>query len=423
MSEPCNGYTLYAGMGKDKNTYLVDMEGEVVWKWQIGGMPVKYLPGGNIIGALRDRQGIHPLIEDPKPEDPKDFAPWHDTIELVELNWEGEEVWSFAAYDDDGSGVMMSRQHHDFQRQGNPVGYYAPGQEFKEDGKTLILAHINKFDLKISDKRLVDDVIYEVDAHGLKTGYEWHASEHLDEYGLSDKQKAELYDALNYDAAKDRSDWIHLNCASYLGANHLYEELGDRRFHPDNIIFSARNTNFIAIIERKTGKITWQAGPHFGPGHPESKMGQIIGQHHAHMIPAGLPGAGNILLFDNGGMPEHRGEKESVFPSKRGYSRVIEIDPLTYELVWQYGAKSGDQHFYSHFISSAQRLPNGNTLVTAGAYGHVFEVTSNNKMVWEFQNPKGKGHEARIYRAYRIPPEWVPNNPCNYALWHDIFKS
>jgi len=150
-------------------------------------------------------------------------------------------------------------------------------------------------------------------------------------------------------------------------------------------------------------------------------MGQLVGQHHAHMIPAGLPGAGNILIFDNGGMPEHRGDRPSVFPKHRGYSRVLEIDPITCEILWQYGTSSGAENFYSHFISSAQRLPNGNTLITAGAYGHFFEVTHHKEVVWEFQNPKGRNHGARTYRALRIPPEWLPESPCDYGKWSTLY--
>lgn len=421
MARACAGYTLYAGMGDDKNTYLIDMDGKLVHTWSIGGMPVKMMSNGHLIGSKSDRGGKYPLDQDPRPENSLDFAPWHDNIEIVELDWEGNEVWSFSDYDDDNTGVMMSRQHHDFQRQSNPVGYYAPQQDFLKNGNTLILAHLNKYVPKISDKRLVDDVIYEVDSNGCRTGYEWHCADHFDEFDFDDDQKSELFAAVNFDKDKKHSDWIHLNCVSFLGKNRLFDDLNDHRFHPDNIIFSARNTNIIAIIDKQTGRIAWKAGPHFSKQFPESKMDQIIGQHHVHMIPHGLPGAGNILLFDNGGMPEHRGDKVSVFPNKRGYSRVIEIDPLTYEIVWQYGEEKGSSHFFSHFISSAQRLPNGNTLITAGAYGHMFEVTQSKDVVWEFQNPKGKGHGARIYRAYRIPPEWVPENPNNYPEWASTY--
>ncbi len=66
--------------------------------------------------------------------------------------------------------------------------------------------------------------------------------------------------------------------------------------------------------------------------------------------------------------------------------------------------------FYSPFVSSAQRLPNGNTLITEGASGMLMEVTRNHELVWEYISPYwGKiVHINQVYRAYRIPYEWIP---------------
>lgn len=149
------------------------------------------------------------------------------------------------------------------------------------------------------------------------------------------------------------------------------------------------------------------------------KLGQIIGQHHAHMIPKGLPGEGNILVFDNGGL--------AGYPmALRGYSRVIEFNPVTLDPAWEYKdlegsmfIPSGDDHlFFSYFISGVQRLPNGNTLITEGAIGRLIEVTPDNEIVWEYSL---WGHGS-IYRAYRVPPEWVPGNPNGYAEWGSVLQ-
>ncbi len=67
----------------------------------------------------------------------------------------------------------------------------------------------------------------------------------------------------------------------------------------------------------------------------------------------------------------------------------------------------------SGFISSAQRLPNGNTLITEGADGRIFEVTSEHEIVWEYISPyygKGRNHNM-VYRAYRLPYDWIPQLP------------
>ena len=70
--------------------------------------------------------------------------------------------------------------------------------------------------------------------------------------------------------------------------------------------------------------------------------------------------------------------------------------------------------FYSSYISSAQRLPNGNTLITEGSDGRLIEVTPEHEIVWEYINPYfktafgGKFSNNMIYRAYRVPYEWIP---------------
>jgi len=97
----------------------------------------------------------------------------------------------------------------------------------------------------------------------------------------------------------------------------------------------SRNANFIAIISRETGEIVWRVGPDYSPGNPEDKLGQIIGQHHAHMIPKGLPGEGNILVLDNGGIGGYGDSKI------RAYSRVLEFNPVTMEIVWEYSDRTG----------------------------------------------------------------------------------
>jgi hypothetical protein len=148
-------------------------------------------------------------------------------------------------------------------------------------------------------------------------------------------------------------------------------------------------------------------------------MGQIIGHHHAHMIPHGLPGEGHILVFDNGGSAGYGapnpGAPTGIDNARRDYSRVLEFDPTTLEIIWQYPPHRGGftppmSGFYSSFISSAQRLANGNTLITEGAGGRIFEVTKEHETVWEYvSHYKNKRLKTNmVYRAYRVPYQWVP---------------
>ena len=152
----------------------------------------------------------------------------------------------------------MARQHHDYQREGNPVGYYVPSMEPKVDsGNTLILCHENLYNHKISNKLLLDDAFIEVDWEG-NIIWEWRCSDHFREYGFSEAARNALFRNPNmHESGGGMGDWMHINSMSYLGPNKWYDA-GDERFHPENIIWDGREAKYIAIISKKQEK--W-----FGP--------------------------------------------------------------------------------------------------------------------------------------------------------------
>jgi hypothetical protein len=152
----------------------------------------------------------------------------------------------------------------------------------------------------------------------------------------------------------------------------------------------------------------------------------MIGIHHTHMIPKGLPGEGNIMVFDNGGNsgygPPTDFAPDGISVMRRDYSRVVEFYPVTKEIVWEYtpnSSRSGKPEpihghkLYSVNVSSAQRLPNGNTLITEGAQGRIIEITKDYEIVWEYMNPYLWDSDmpmtrTLVYRSYRLPYDWVP---------------
>ena len=105
---------------------------------------------------------------------------YQDQTDLAQVDWDGNVVWKFnkkELIEDEGhEPEWMARQHHDYQREGNPVGYYAPEMECKtESGNTLILCHETIHNHKISDKQLLDDVFVEVDWEG-NIVWEWRVA-------------------------------------------------------------------------------------------------------------------------------------------------------------------------------------------------------------------------------------------------------
>lgn len=191
---------------------------------------------------------------------------------------------------------------------------------------------------------------------------EWRSWEHLDP------------DVDRITAPQERRVWwTHGNAVG---------EMPDRR-----IIASFRNISTIVMIDWQSGEIVWKLGA------------PTLAQQHA---PVPLEN-GNLLIFDNG---THR-MTESV-----PYSRVIEIAPTTKEIVWKY-QEPRPWDFFSPYISNAQRLPNGNTLICEGDFGRIFEVTHEGELVWEFVNPhfalssNGLGSHNAVFRAYRYSEDQV----------------
>lgn len=406
--EKCfNGYTLFPAKGY--GAVLINMNGKAVHLWKdLHGMPNKLLPGGRVIGSsgVRDKQFSH-----------------QDQLDLLQVDWNGQIEWQFNRHEyaeDEGYAPRwIARQHHDYQREGNPVGYYVPGMECRTDGgNTLILAHHNEKKPRITGYTLLDDCIYEVDWQGNKV-WEWHALDHYNELGLTEIEKNAMCRNPNLRDC-GLGDWAHINSMSVIGPNRWYDE-GDERFHPDNIIMDSRDLNIIFIISKETGKIVWQLGSDFSATRELRNIGQIIGQHHAHIIPRGLPGEGNLMVFDNGGFAGYGlpspTSKEGLKAYRRDFSRVLELDPITLEIVWQYTPSQAKlarpmqaHYFYSPLVSNAQRLPNGNTFITEGCSGRMFEVTAECELVWEYINPykDETSNMNMIYRAYRYPYDYVP---------------
>ena len=161
---------------------------------------------------------------------------------------------------------------------------------------------------------------------------------------------------------------------------------GELVFAAGDILVCWRNLDTIAVVDPVARRVRW----HWGDG-------EIEWPHNPTLLDNG-----NLLIFDNG--------------SFRGWSRVIELDPVTRHIVWEY---KGDppESFFSSSRGSSQRLPNGNTLITDSMPGRVLEVTPEGDIVWEFFEPRTRKkwfrtQRATIYRMTRLA-EWPLSQPAS----------
>ena len=218
--------------------------------------------------------------------------------------------------------------HHDFQRMPNGNTLLLMWEPIPED---LVAEVKGGFEVDFAPGML-GDVVREVTPDGA-TVSEWRSWEYMD---VEEEVICHL---------EPRNEWSHGNCVNLTAEGDL--------------LVSYRIIDTVGIADRASGEFKWKWGP-----------GEIAHPHHPTWLDNG-----RVLLFDNG---QHR----------RGssYSRVIEIDPATNEIHWEYDG-SPRVSFYSNYISGAERLPNGNTLICEGAAGRFFEVTSRGEIVWEYINP------------------------------------
>ena len=251
--------------------------------------------------------------------------------DFEEYDWEGNETWRYTL---DAPNDFL---HHDFIR--------------LESGNYLLLAH---------DPTVGADYLLEVDRDGTIL-WRWDAAEHL------------VSDFAN--TVGESNNRTHINSVFELPANRWHER-GDDRFLPGNILLSARNLNTIYIVSRATGEVVWKFSEN------------LDYQHEAIMIPIGTPGAGNIVLFDNG------------YYNRKAFrqSAIVEVDPTSQRRVWEYRKRG----FYSSTGGTQQILPNGNLLVTSSQGGRVFEVTKSGSIVWQWSPP------YLPMRVSRYPAEFTP---------------
>jgi hypothetical protein len=335
------------------------MNGRVVNEWnletevtQCGTDRARLLENGHV---LVSRGGMH-----------------SDDGVIQEYDWDGNVAWQYIP-EGQIPHVNYLGPHHDVFR--------------KLDGNTLLVCrqavpaeHLKRVrEPTWQGQTIFGDTILEVNPSG-DVVWEWHSHEHLD---LNHYRILASPDWPPGPLNSTVMDWTHVNTVQALPENKWYDA-GDERFRPGNVMISPRQLDTVYIIDRETHEIAWEyTGDYFGG---------LSGQHEPHMIEKDLPGAGNILIFDNGASPW-------MDLGHAGASYVLEINPVTKAVVWVY-----DQwlQFHSTYTSSAQRLSNGNTLICESVSKRVFEVTPRGETVWEYVAPEGTP------RSYRYPYDHCP---------------
>jgi hypothetical protein len=433
-----NAYPGYTWFGVRGTTYLVDMEGRVAHTWPVGTNP-HLLTNGNVLDASKD--------------DPSGFGGF------TEVDWDGAKVWS---YTETRSNYLP---HHDFLRIFNPkLNAYTTlyiANKTVSSNQCIAAGCDPAFARNYTNAQM--DAIVEVDMSGTVV-WEWWFFDHVIQdfdptkanYVGAGKTIASYPGRLNVNipGLPAQRDWLHCNSIDY---NQTLDQIVINSVRGEFYIIDHGNTfiagnpaSSIALAATAAGDFLYRFGDpaRYSQGSPPSILTnwtvsttgnkQIGGAHHASWIPSGLAGAGRLLVFNNAQNLFEHTQGSYVFeinpfldaaatdtgayvnPPDAGYNTWLPPSPtsgkspklMSRQIVWSYASKASHGMF-SHIGSSAQRLPNGNTLICSDTEGHIIEVTPDGDAVWEYINPVTSDGILRfkrdnwpmynsIFRAFRI---------------------
>jgi len=407
-AEATAGYTLFAPLN-GTSTYLIDLDGGVVRQWESELVPsawVYLLDNGDLLRGGRE------------PET-SGFSGGGQGGRIQRFTFDGELIWDY---------TLNSREqlpHHDVAVLPNG-NLLAIVWEYRGAEATRAAGRREGF---IPDDGIWNDAVIELepdDDGSARVVWEWRVWDHLVQN--ADSARANYGDPADYPGRIDinadiigrdapqgppTQDVFHINSVAY-------------NSNLDQIILSSPTFNEVWVIDHSTttaeaagqgGELLYRWGNPQNYGRGTADDTRLGFQHDAKWIDDGLPGAGNLMIFSNRTPPALGfGGRTVVYElaaqnDRRG--RYTLPDGAAYgptEAVWTYAADD----FSATYISGAVRLWSGNTLISSGPQGRLFEVDPAGTVVWDYWQPYGPNTESEgaaaqnpfaVFRAIRIPPD------------------
>jgi hypothetical protein len=373
-------YTFYS-VQNSTSAVLLDTNGTTYHTWSFGssartGYSSYLLSGGTVLRTVA-RQG-------------NSFQGGGMCGQVQKVDWDGNVLWNYIC------STTTYCSHHDIHPMPN--------------GNVLLIVYELKSSSEVTQAgckwahTMWPDMIMEVQPTGASSGeivWEWHAWDHLvqdydptkDNYGVV-ADHPELLD-INYANSQQTKDWMHVNGIDY------NEEL-------DQIVISSHFLNELYVIDHSTtieeaaghtggnsgkgGDILYRWGNPAAYDAGGSKIFNVV--HDAHWISPGSYRAGTLVGFNNNGVSQTKSSVDIIYPPYDGYNYEYTPGsaylPSTYD--WRHACNG-----HTNNEGGCHNLPNGNILVCITQAGFIYEVDSNNNMLWSKNLSGGGSSNARRY--------------------------
>ena len=410
-----DGYTLFTAFTE---TYLMNNCGQVINQWS------STFPPGNAV-YLRNDGSI--LRAGRTNSTDIQFGGQGGVVEI--FDWDGNLTWQYF-YD-----TPQFRQHHDVFPMPN--------------GNVLVLAatvmtNAEAIQAGRDPNQLLDGVLYneqitEVTPIGSNFGnivWEWNVKDHFiqdfdnskDNFGDVGMSSGKL--DLNFlNGLNPVANWLHINSIQY-----------DETL--DQIVISSRNMDEIYIIDHSTttSEAATSSGGIYGKGgdflyrwgnplayrQGTTTDAKLFGQHYPHYIRDYTPDNGKIIIFNNGrGRTPEFSQVDIITPPTTAPGVFIPNGNSSYGPVntdYTYIDPVNQTDFFSAIVSSAQRLPNGNTLVCQGRGSYFFELDTNDNIVWEYISPVPNNSTSPVSQGSPPSPNNLTFRAIKYPTNHPAFN-
>lgn len=329
---------------------IVNLEGEVVWNWE-----GPEAPGLIMAPSLKsDGSGVR-AIRLIRGSDGR-FSGW-----ITEVDWDGNITYEAPLPNDaDGRRIVP---HHELEELPDGRLLYL-GWEWREyptgPGGTMIPAE--------------GDIIQIFNPATNQVDWSWSIFDHYTPLTRPTPEEADP--ALSGFG----TDWSHANGIEW---------------DPTNSIFWMSVRHFDALIGVEfPGGNTVEIGP-------QGMGGFLFSHQHAPELQAD----GSILLWDNGNITNPPQPYLPLNYQELSYVRQIEFD-LNAQTAGE--VFSWTDGFYDRAVGDADRLPNGNILVTHGLQQKLVEIDGQGNKVWELRFTSPLGEPFNIYRSDWIDSALLP---------------